>query len=460
MKLSISTKAAIAFIICSIIQKIIAFFAMPFYTNLLTLEEYSIFSLYSTWYSVFEIIATIGLCNGVINNGMLKYKDDRDSFITSVQSLSSFTILICGLLCVLFWPILSIYIKLPINIVLLIFIQLFFYTAFILYTSKDKYLFKYKTVVTVNLLIALLTNLISIYLIKTNPLNPNNGYLRVVVNVLVYSLFGLYFYILNLTKSKKLFKKEYIKYAFYFSIPLVPYLFFAMSLDQIDSIMISNLCTADKLAIYSFNNQVGLLPNFINAALVSVLTPLIYLYISENKNKDINDLSITTSLLLFMIVLALITVAPEITKILSNHNYLEGINLITPLALTVLIRFVFGFFITIEMYYNKTYLPAISTLIALSITLVLDYLLIPKYGYIVVGYIKLFVYIIMAIIHYLFVKDIYKYNYKILFIILIFGIVLATIISSLYNVLVIRLLLGIVIEILLGILVIKKYKTK
>lgn len=61
---------------------------VPF-TRILTAEQYGQYSLYQSWLSIISIFATLNLSSGVFNNGMLKYKEERTKYISSMQGLST-----------------------------------------------------------------------------------------------------------------------------------------------------------------------------------------------------------------------------------------------------------------------------------------------------------------------------------------------------------------------------------
>ena len=82
-------KASIWFTVCSIIQKGIQLITVPFFTRILTAEQYGQYSLYQSWLSIISIFATLNLSSGVFNNGMLKYKEERTKYISSMQGLST-----------------------------------------------------------------------------------------------------------------------------------------------------------------------------------------------------------------------------------------------------------------------------------------------------------------------------------------------------------------------------------
>ena len=71
-KLNIGIKAAIWFMFCNIIQKGITMLTVPIFTRLLSTEEYGIYSVYQSWYSILTIITTLYLFGGFYNKGMVK----------------------------------------------------------------------------------------------------------------------------------------------------------------------------------------------------------------------------------------------------------------------------------------------------------------------------------------------------------------------------------------------------
>jgi O-antigen/teichoic acid export membrane protein len=82
-------KASIWFTICNVLQKGISMITVPVFTRLLTTDQYGVYSVYQSWYSIITVFATLNLYYGVFNNGMIKYKDDRDRFTSSMQGLTT-----------------------------------------------------------------------------------------------------------------------------------------------------------------------------------------------------------------------------------------------------------------------------------------------------------------------------------------------------------------------------------
>ena len=87
--LSVAVRAAVWFTFCNLLQKGITMISMPIFTRLLTTEQYGEFTVYQSWYSIINVIVTFNLSGNLILNGMSKYENRRNEFISSIQTLSS-----------------------------------------------------------------------------------------------------------------------------------------------------------------------------------------------------------------------------------------------------------------------------------------------------------------------------------------------------------------------------------
>ena len=83
-------KAGIWFTICNFLQKAVSFITIPIFTRLLTTYEYGQYSVYLSWHNIFTIFATLNLSYYVFNKGLVKYDDNKNIFVISIQSLSFF----------------------------------------------------------------------------------------------------------------------------------------------------------------------------------------------------------------------------------------------------------------------------------------------------------------------------------------------------------------------------------
>src|SRR5699024_7978666 len=80
--------------------------------------------------------------------------------------------------------------------------------------------------------------------------------------------------------------------------------------------------------------------------------------------------------------------------------YLIGIPLIIPILLGYYFQFLYSLPVNIEFYLKKTQYIAGGTVLSAGLNIILNWLLIPKFGYIAAGYTTVFSYMLLFFVHY------------------------------------------------------------
>ena len=128
-----------------------------------------------------------------------------------------------------------------------------------------------------------------------------------------------------------------------------------------------------------------------------------------------------------LMILCVIWYAPEIILLMSREEYLGGLYVIAPVSMSLLLLFYCQFFINIEFYYEEKKMLVYGSIGSAVLNIVLNYLLIPRYGFVAAGYTTLVSYIAFAVANYFTMTAVLKkrniednlYDYKALVIIFI-----------------------------------------
>ena len=104
----------------------------------------------------------------------------------------------------------------------------------------------------------------------------------------------------------------------------------------------------------------------------------------------------------------MIALAPEIIAIFAPKEYYDAIWVIPPVVMSVFFSFSYYFFAIFEYYYERTKTIAIASCFGAILNIILNYLLIPVFGYFAAGYTTLICFIIYAVLHYTFMQKICK----------------------------------------------------
>lgn len=83
----VQVKASVWFAICSLLQKGLSIITVPIFTRLMSTEQYGYYTAYISWYNILLVFTSLNLFYGVYNNAMMKFRDDRAGYTSSMQGL-------------------------------------------------------------------------------------------------------------------------------------------------------------------------------------------------------------------------------------------------------------------------------------------------------------------------------------------------------------------------------------
>ncbi len=403
--MSVQAKSAIWFAVCSILQKGISFITVPIFTRLLTTEQYGTYSLYLSWFQILTIITSLYLYHGVFNNGMTKFKFDRDTYIASMQGLTlciTSSIFIIYLLAYRFWsdllglaPILMMY----------MFIEMIVTPSFHFWAGKQRFEFKYVHLVVLTIAKSIVNPLLGMVMVITS---QKKDVARISSVVLTELVFCGTIMILQYYRGRCFFNMKYWRYALRLAIPLLPHYLSGMILNQGDRIMIDKMVGKSEVAFYSVAYSIGLLVQIFTHAINNSFIPWMYLKINSN---DIDDIKKTTNILLVIVAfisLGLMMCSPEIILIFGSDKYASAAYVIPPVAASVFFIFLYNLLAIPQFYFEATRFLATSSIIAAIINVALNYIFINEYGFIAAGYTTLACYVLYSLGHYIVSKRVLR----------------------------------------------------
>lgn len=393
----ITVKVSIAYTICSILQKCLSFITLPLFTRLLTTEQYGQYSVYASWSTILSIFVTLNLGYGSFQTAMSKYEKDRDRYIASVQGISLLLLIVFLGIYLPFRSLWNSLLEMPTYLVLVLVLELVTQSAFLFWSTKKRFEYKYKSVVALTLLVSALSPILA-YILVVNV--EEKGHARIIGYASVNIILGLFFVVFNFYKGKNLFVKEYWKYALSFNIPLIPYYLSQVVFNQSDRIMISKYCGTDKAGIYSVAYSLAIILNFVLNAINNSYVPWLYEKIKEKNYKENKQVACLISILMAVLLLGVIWITPEFIYIMAGKEYYEAIWVVAPVAISILLLFYSQLFINVMFYYEQKALLVWASLGAAVVNIILNVIFIPMFGFIAAGYTTLVSYILFAAANY------------------------------------------------------------
>lgn len=223
---------------------------------------------------------------------------------------------------------------------------------------------------------------------------------------------------------KKSIKIEvyYFKYALKICLPFIPHLLALNFLSSIDKIMITKYCGSHYTALYSMAVNCGLIVSLLLSSINNAISPWIGEKIYKKEYNEIYNLSKSYITFLFVFSIGIILISPDIIFILGGTKYTNSIGIVPPIIISVFFQAIYTLYVNVEQFEKKTIGMAISSVFAAIVNVILNMILIPKFGYVSAAYTTLLGYLILMYLHAFFVNKMnipglfdYKYNFFISF---------------------------------------------
>ena len=165
--------------------------------------------------------------------------------------------------------------------------------------------------------------------------------------------------------------------------------------------MIQRMCGNEEVAIYSIAYTCAMFVDILRNSLNSAWDPWVFERLNGNRTEDIQGY--TKYYLLFFISLCIYVMlfAPELLLIFGGKAYLEAKYVIPPVVLGYIFCMIYSLFSCLERYAKQQKIFAVITFICAVANIVLNFLLIPVFGYIAAAYTTLFSYILSSLLHFL-----------------------------------------------------------
>lgn len=403
-------KASTYYLVGNLFNKGMSFLTVPIFSRILSTSDYGIVNTYNSWITILSMIIGFALHMG-IRAAFIDYEQKMDDVmsVTTTFTIESGIILSAIVLST------SLLIKINITLTLLGLCLLQGLAAALLQNYSMylmmQYRYKFRTVLMVlPNLVAVILSVIAILFV----VNPDRLYMgRIVPTACVYIFFGLLVCLLVYRKSHVLHNKEYLKYGLAISAPLVLHGVALNILSQSDRTMITWLADASQTGIYSLIYNFSMLATVLTTSLEGVWVPWFMKRYQEEKKKEINTLAVDYVHLMTYAMFCLILVGPEVVHFLASEKYWEGIVIIPPVVLSNYLIFIYTLYVNVEHYHKKTPFITANTIIAAVTNIALNYLLIPRFGYIAAAYTTLAAYLVALILHARYAKKLDKDIYPI-----------------------------------------------
>lgn len=407
---SAPAKSAFWFVVCSMLQKGVLYITTPIFTRLLTTEQYGVYTMYQSWFSVVTIICTLNLSFNVFHRALVKYPNDKDGYTSSMQGLTLLITLVVFstfLLSPYLWESVT---GLPDELIFCMFIEMVFAPACYFWQTRQRFEYRYIALVITTVAMTVVGTLLGVAAVMLTNLG---ALARIYPVVAVDVAVGAALMVMQFVRGRKVISLDYWKFALAFNLPLMPHYLSTVVLNQADRLMIGTICGMNDAAVYgvaySLANAMSLFVSSVNSSLI----PWTYQCMSSGKVsgiRKIGEVGFALSAALAVIILLGVGLGPELMAFLAPETYGAAVWIIPPVGLSVLASMYMWLFVNVETYYSKNTYVAIVSIGAAVLNVVLNFMALPVFGFLAAGWTTLISYIAMTVGHAFFMRVLQKRN--------------------------------------------------
>lgn len=394
-----ATKAGAGYVIGNFLLKGITFLSAPIFTRLLTTSDFGLFSTYSSYVSIFYIVLGLALHTS-INNAKYKYKDDLDKFVSSIILMILLSVCIWGILGNTFFNVYEDWFGFDRLILNCLIFHCLGDALIQIYNVYVSLTYSVRSFLKISAFNAISNLLFSIILILT--VFSGERYVgRIIGAFIPMGLIGIYIIVYFFRKARPKYNKGFWKFALLYSLPIIPHGIAQVVLSTFDRIMIKNMVDAGAAGIYSFAYTINSLFLVASTSLDKVWRPWGYEKMEAKDYTSIKRQATKYAFGMALFAVMIMMVAPELIKILGDRDYWDSTSCVIPVLLGGYFTFLYNLPSLVEYVHGKTGYIAVGSVCAATLNIILNYIYIPKYGYIAAAYTTLVTYMLYFVFHYI-----------------------------------------------------------
>lgn len=400
-------KAGLGYTVGNMLVKGLSFLAIPLFARLMTVEDFGIYSTFSSYVMIMTVLAGFTLHTSV-RNAKLDYDERTGSYCSSV------TLLVIGNSLLLLA--LSLAFAAPLARVLsleqpflpaLIVLESFGMAMLTFYNSVLSVDYRYKEYLVLSLVYAVAGIGGSVLLILT--LCRGQGYLGRILGTLIPAvLVGIYVVVRLWRKERPLVSREYWRYGMGISLPTVPHGLSQLLLNQFDRIMIKSIIGSTEAGLYSFAYNVGMIFQVITNSMDTAWAPWFFEKMKAREYPAIRRAASAYVVFVSIGAMALALISPEVILIAGGSKYSDSRYVTMPIVLSMYYAFLYTLPSSVEYYYKKTKLIALGTMLAAGMNILLNAVFIPSFGYVAAAYTTVVCYLLYYLLHVVFAWWVHK----------------------------------------------------
>ena len=331
----LALKAGLWYVISTFLVKGLSFITTPIFSRLLSKEAYGEFSNFASW-QVLLLIITSAEMHNTVSRAYYDFKEDFNGYVSTVTLVScGFTLLLYGIFLSCGDWIYNI-VSIPKEFVHILFFMLMFQACKQIYMSKERTMYRYKSVAAISMINLLIPTLIAVILVTMTQESQRLA-ARIYGFYIPSALIGVVcaFFML---KQGKTFKWKYCKYAFVLSMPLMVHYLTAHLLTSSNTIVTKWVLGAEAVSAVSIASST----NHILTILLSAVSGAVTTWLMDNMEQENAKVARKGTLLyvagIAVVAIGVMLLAPELIWILGGSKYADSVLLMPGMVTSVFVQ--------------------------------------------------------------------------------------------------------------------------
>jgi O-antigen/teichoic acid export membrane protein len=220
--------------------------------------------------------------------------------------------------------------------------------------------------------------------------------------------FSIYYFFELRPYFRLSFDLKHIKYALWYSLPLLPYSLSGVILTQVDRIIINKCSGYTDAGLYSFAYNIAALLSFVLSSLQLAWTPDYYSYMNEKEYQKLDSDTDKFFRILSASALILIFFGKELGMIMAKSSFHSSLSILPIIVIGFLFNSYFTFNAWHIQYAKKNIALSVIVLSVGLLNILLNSVYIPKLGYMAAAFSSCFCYFVMALISAIICRNVLK----------------------------------------------------
>ena len=353
--------------------------SLPVMTRLLLPSDYGLLSVFGSYNSILISILTLN-CYVALGRYYYEEQNDLDEFFgTSIIFVLSL-LFISFIFFITFQNKLSSLLNLPAHLI----IYLVPFAMFYVFSSWYEQIYvpqqKSKQIAIRNMIRSYGGFALAVLFIS---LLDKDKYMGQIYAMTIMGIFFSFYYFCVLRPYIKFsFKLKALKYSLSFSLPLIPHAICSVVLAQADRVLINKYCGPTDVGLFSLAYNIGALLTLVLSALSIAWTPAYFKHMNDKNYAQIDNDIVLIMKILMVCAFFLIMFGKEIGMLLAKSNFHSALFIVPVIVIGLIIHSYSTFYSWNIQYAKKNIYLTPIVVVAGAVSISLNMIFIPKYGYV------------------------------------------------------------------------------